>query len=75
MTTSTPVDHRSLSDRELEVLELLPGPQTATQIAATLFVSPNTARTHIKAIFRKLEVHTRDDAVTRARAAGLIGGG
>lgn len=61
-----------LSQRELEVLQLLPGPLSAAQIASELFVSPNTLRTHIKRIHRKLGASTRADAVAVARSAGLL---
>lgn len=62
----------ALTERELEVLDHLPGPMSAAQIASELFVSPNTVRTHIKSIHRKLVVTNRNDAVRRARDTGLI---
>ncbi|MFH8250249.1 LuxR C-terminal-related transcriptional regulator [Microbacterium sp. B2969] len=61
-----------LSRRELDVLTLLPGPMSATAIASELFISVNTARTHIKSIYRKLGVTTRADAIAAARRAALI---
>ncbi|MFE6736394.1 LuxR C-terminal-related transcriptional regulator [Microbacterium sp. NPDC057650] len=61
-----------LSRRELEVLTLLPTGLSAAEIASELFISVNTARTHIKSIHRKLDVTSRADAVATARRAGLI---
>lgn len=61
-----------LSPRELDVLRLLGSELTGPQIAATLFVSVNTLRTHTKRIFTKLDVTTRAAAVRRAREHGLL---
>lgn len=61
-----------LSRRELEVLSALAGPQSAAEIAAELFISPNTARSHIKAIHRKLNASSRAEVVAAARLAGLL---
>jgi LuxR family transcriptional regulator, maltose regulon positive regulatory protein len=60
-----------LTPREFDVLSMLP---TATnlEIAADLYVSVNTVKTHLKSIYRKLGVASRDAAVHQARAAGLI---
>jgi LuxR family maltose regulon positive regulatory protein len=62
-----------LSEAELRVVRYLPGNLRAPEIAAELFVSPNTVRTHIRHIYAKLEVHSRRQAVERARELGLIG--
>ncbi|MGH2928916.1 MAG: LuxR C-terminal-related transcriptional regulator, partial [Solirubrobacteraceae bacterium] len=61
-----------LSDRELRVLRYLPTNLPAPEIAAELFVSINTIRTHMRNIYAKLGVHTRADAVKRARGLGLL---
>ena len=61
-----------LSDRELSVLRLLPSELTQREIAARLYVSFNTVKSHIKSIFRKLGVTTRADAVRRGRDLGLL---
>jgi LuxR family transcriptional regulator, maltose regulon positive regulatory protein len=61
-----------LTDRELTILRLLPGPTRQRELASALFVSPNTLRTHLRAIYRKLGAESRDDAVIRARERGLI---
>jgi LuxR family maltose regulon positive regulatory protein len=61
-----------LSDRELAVLRLLPSSLSAREIGNELFVSLNTVKTHIKAIYRKLGATSRDDAVERGRQLHLI---
>jgi LuxR family transcriptional regulator, maltose regulon positive regulatory protein len=61
-----------LTERELDVLRLLNSDLTNSQISQSLYVAPSTARTHIKSIYRKLGVSTREEAVEEARARGLI---
>jgi len=61
-----------LTGREIDILALLPGPMTQRDLAAALFVSPNTLKTHLRAIYRKLGAQSRADAVLRARNAGLL---
>jgi LuxR family maltose regulon positive regulatory protein len=61
-----------LTDRELTILRLLPAPTPQRELASALFVTPNTLRTHLRAIYRKLGAESRDDAVIRARERGLI---
>jgi LuxR family transcriptional regulator, maltose regulon positive regulatory protein len=61
-----------LSDRELEVLRLLASRLTTTEIAGALFVSANTLKSHMKSIYRKLDVSSRTDAVRGGEARGLI---
>jgi LuxR family maltose regulon positive regulatory protein len=60
------------SSAELEVLLLLATDLTAREIAAQLYVSANTVRSHTRALYRKLGVHTRADAVARATELGLL---
>ena len=62
-----------LSDRELSVLRLLRGDLTQREIADELYIAPSTVKTHIKAIYRKLEVSKRAHAITRAAEFGLFG--
>jgi LuxR family transcriptional regulator, maltose regulon positive regulatory protein len=59
-----------LTQRELDVLRMLPS-ATNVEIAAALHLSVNTVKTHLKSIFRKLEVDSRHAAVQEARALGL----
>jgi LuxR family maltose regulon positive regulatory protein len=61
-----------LSDSEIRVLRYLPTNLSMRQIAAELYVSHNTVRTHITHLYAKLGTHTRAEAVTRARALGLL---
>ncbi|MFG3349836.1 LuxR C-terminal-related transcriptional regulator [Streptomyces sp. NPDC048018] len=61
-----------LSERELDVLRRLAGMMSTEDIAADLFVSVNTVKTHLKSVYRKLAVHRRNDAVRRARDLGLL---
>ena len=62
----------NLTDRELAVLRLLPSPLSRREIADALYVSPNTVKTHAKAIYRKLEATSREDAVARALELGIL---
>ena len=52
-----------LTDREWEVLELMRNGASTEEIAARLFISPVTVRTHVSAILRKLHVRTREAAI------------
>lgn len=61
-----------LSERELDVLKLLPTELTGPEIAQELMVSLNTMRTHTKNIFSKLGVHNRRAAVRKAKEFKLI---
>jgi LuxR family transcriptional regulator, maltose regulon positive regulatory protein len=60
-----------LTERELEVLQLLRGTLSLRDIARELHVSQNTVKTHTQAIYRKLGVSDRQDAVAKARELGL----
>lgn len=73
---STPVGPPSvlvepLSPREVEVLRLLARHLTIKEIAEELVVSPSTAKTHTLNIYRKLDVHSRRQAIARARAMNI----
>ena len=61
-----------LSDRERDILLLLAGGRSLQEIAASLIISVHTARTHVKHIYAKLEVHNRVEALDRARALRLL---
>jgi LuxR family maltose regulon positive regulatory protein len=61
-----------LSEREVEVLRLLASDLSGPEIAAELYVSVNTLRTHTKRIYSKLTVSTRRAAVARATALGVL---
>jgi LuxR family maltose regulon positive regulatory protein len=62
-----------LTGRELSVLGLLPTRLTPREIASELFLSHNTVKTHTRAIYRKLAVNTRHEAVEEARRLRLLG--
>jgi len=48
---------KTLSKRELEIVDLLLDDASTTEISSSLFLSPNTVSTHRKNIFRKLDIH------------------
>jgi DNA-binding NarL/FixJ family response regulator len=62
----------SLTRRELEVLQLLTEGGTNSEIAKRLHISPKTTKNHLAAIYAKLGVANRMQAVTRAVAMGLV---
>jgi len=61
-----------LSERELEVLQLIAAGKPNRRIAAELFVSVGTVKTHINNANRKLDAHSRTQALARARELNLI---
>jgi LuxR family maltose regulon positive regulatory protein len=61
-----------LSDAELRVLRYLPSNLAAPEIAAELYLSANTVKTHMRHLYAKLSAHTRTQAVARARELGLL---
>jgi DNA-binding NarL/FixJ family response regulator len=61
-----------LSQREQEVLTELAQGATTAEIAATLIISTNTVKTHIRHILEKLEAANRAEAVSRATTMGLL---
>ena len=61
-----------LSKRELEILSLLAQGHSNQEIAARLFVSLSTVKTHIQNIFEKLDVKRRTQAVEKAKRLNLI---
>jgi len=71
-TTPSALGADELTARELDVLRLLDSDLTGPEVAAHLFVSINTLRTHTRRIFTKLDVTTRRSAVTQARELGLL---
>jgi LuxR family maltose regulon positive regulatory protein len=61
-----------LSDREIEVLQLLAKGLTNQVIATRLVLSPHTIKTHTRNIYSKLAVKNRTQAVDRARTLGIL---
>jgi LuxR family transcriptional regulator, maltose regulon positive regulatory protein len=80
LLAGSPASHRGpapplrdeLSEAELRVVRYLPSNLKASEIAAELFVSTNTVRTHMRHIYAKLDAHSRTEAVARARELGLL---
>jgi LuxR family maltose regulon positive regulatory protein len=62
----------TLSEREQAILRYLPTMMSNQEIAGELFVSVNTVKTHLKAIYRKLDATGRREAVQRGRELGLM---
>jgi ATP/maltotriose-dependent transcriptional regulator MalT len=62
----------ALPERELNVLRHLAGGRSECEIAAELYLSFNTVHSHVKAVYRKLGVSSRADALARSRTARLI---
>ena len=67
-----PTAGQELSAREFAVLRLLPSDLSLREIGNELYVSLNTVKTHVRNIYAKLRVGTREDAVARAREQGLL---
>ena len=62
-----------LTKRERQILDYLPSHLSRDQIAGLIYVSPNTVKTHIQAVYRKIGATSRAEAVTIARCQGLVG--
>ena len=55
------VENAPLSDREIQVIHLIAQMKTNVEIAQTLVISPNTVKTHVSRILRKLDLHDRHE--------------
>jgi DNA-binding NarL/FixJ family response regulator len=66
-------DAVGLSEREIEVLHLVATGATNREIAGSLHLSPHTVKEYTSAIYRKLEVRNRAEAVKSAQVLGLLG--
>lgn len=69
---TSPAIPEPLSDREMEVLLLLPTKMTAAEIAEKLIIAKSTVDTHIKHIYSKLGVNRRMEAIQRAKELDLL---
>lgn len=70
--TTAPIQPNPLSERETEILQLLAKGMSFNEIGDILTISPHTVTAHIKKIYRKLQVHSRGEAVYEAAQMGLI---
>ena len=61
-----------LTDRERDVLRLLPSRLTLSEIGKELYVSVNTLKFHLRVIYRKLGVHSREEAAAIARSMTTV---
>ena len=61
-----------LSERELAVLALLAAGRTNKEIAEELFIAQGTVKAHVASVYRKLGVHSRAEAVSKAKDLGLL---
>ena len=71
-STRSPDRETDLSARERDVLKLLAKGITTTAVAEQLRISRTTVNNHVQHILRKLDAHTRLEAIRRAEHAGLI---
>ena len=62
----------SLTPAELRILRFLPSHHSFREIGEQLYVSTNTVKTQALAVYRKLDVTSRSEAVARAKALDLI---
>ena len=62
----------ALSEREIEVLQLIAEGLTNSEIASRLFLSLNTIKVHTRNIYGKLNVHSRIQAIARSQELGLL---
>lgn len=65
-------DTQTLSSRETEILQLLSKGISFAEIGVVLSISPHTVTAHIKKIYKKLQVHSRGEAVYEAQCLGLL---
>ncbi len=73
LTETTLAGPSALTIAELRILRFLPSHRSFREIAAQLGVSANTVKTQAHAVYRKLGVASRSEAVAQAIEAGLLG--
>lgn len=69
---NTSTDNFSLSERELDVLQLLVNGYSYKMVASELFISIDTVRSHIKKVYEKLHVNSKSEAVAKALKTKLF---
>lgn len=67
-----PIFGETLTDREMAILSLMPSDRALREIGGELYLSLNTVKTHTRAIYRKLGVSSRKQAVERARELDIL---
>jgi DNA-binding NarL/FixJ family response regulator len=68
----TPAPEWNLSEREMDVLRKLVEGLSYKQIADALCVSIDTVRTHLRHVYRKMQVHSAGEAISRALKSGVV---
>ena len=71
VTISAPSPN-TLNEREIQIIALIAAGHSSPKVAETLVISIHTVRTHVKNIYRKLDVHSRVQAVEKAHTLGLV---
>jgi LuxR family maltose regulon positive regulatory protein len=61
-----------LTDRELEILQCLPTRLSVLEIGARMSISPNTVKSHLRSIYSKLGVRTRNEAILEGSNRRLL---
>ena len=61
-----------LTEQELEILNLLSRCLSNKEITERLFIAPGTVKRHTNTVYRKLNVHSRRDAVAKAKGLGFL---
>ncbi|MEW5871225.1 MAG: LuxR C-terminal-related transcriptional regulator [Chloroflexota bacterium] len=72
LTSSGARLYEPLTSQERRILRLLAGGLSSNQVAEELVIAVSTARSYIKAIYRKLDAHSRAQAIARGQELGLI---
>ena len=71
-TSGHPDAAKPLTDREMEILQCLPTRMSTTEIAESFRISPNTVKTHLRSIYSKLGVRSRNEAILEGVRCSLI---
>ena len=66
------INNEKLTKKELEILTLLPEGQSIKELAASLFLTEATIKTHLTSIYKKLGAANRTQAIAKAKKSGLL---
>ena len=72
MMTALHLLKEPLSDREIEIVDMLIAGKTAKEISDLLMISINTTKTHIQSVYRKFGIHSQRMLITKAKELGLL---